>query len=67
MYPYAEIHYVYKVGYRVFDSRCLRGFWESESALDLAKRYRRLKHVAVRYSADSPARSYILDKDQDFR
>lgn len=67
MYPYAEIHYVYRIGASEFDSRSLRGFWESESALNLAKRYRRLKRVAVRYSADNTARSYVLDKDQDFR
>src|SRR4051795_13681460 len=62
MYPYAEIHYMYRVGTAEFDSRCLRGFWDSEPALELAKRYRRLKSLTVRYSEKNPARSYILDK-----
>ena len=66
MYPYIEIHYVYRIGDADFDSRCPRGFWYSESALDLARRYRRLKSVTVRYSPEDPPKSYILDEDQDF-
>jgi len=67
MYPYAEIHYCYKIGKEEYDARWVRGFWYSDSARELARRYRRLRSVRVRYMPGSPTKSYILDNDQAFR
>lgn len=67
MYPYVEVDYCYKVDDAELGSRCIRGFWCSDSATDFARRYRRLKTVRVRYSPENPAMSYIVDEDQDFR
>lgn len=67
VYPYAEIHSCYKVGDEEFYSRVLRGFWYDDSAHDFARRFRRLKSLAVRYSPDNPGKSYVRDSDQSFR
>jgi len=67
MHPHAGVHYCYKVNDAEFDSRWLRGFWYDDSARDFARRYRRLKSVRIRYCPETPAMSYILDKDQAFR
>ena len=64
MYPYVEIHYCYQGGDEDYDDRCLWGFWFDDSAQALAGRYTKLQSIKVRYSADNPANSYILDDDQ---
>jgi Protein of unknown function (DUF3592) len=66
MYPYAEIHYSYKVADAEFDARCLRGFWYDSSARDFTNRYAGLNSLKVRYAPENPTQSYILDEDQDF-
>ena len=66
MCPFTEIHYCYTVGDEGYNARCLRGFWEDESARFLASKYAKVESVEVRYSPADPAKSYILERDQEF-
>jgi hypothetical protein len=66
-YPYAEIHYCYTVRGVEYDQRCLRGYWLTESAEDLARFYRNLDSIRVRYCPEDPSKAYILDDDQQLR
>ena len=67
MYPYAEIHYRYRITDIRLKGRCVRGFWERESAQDFTKSYYGLESVKIRYSPENHSVSYIIDADQGFR